>query len=326
MTTKQQKILVFGGSGMVGSALDKHIPAIFLSSTHADLTSYDECKRMFNHFSPTKVIHLAAKVGGVKGNSEYVADFYQDNISINTNVLRCAHEHDSCKVVVSLLSTCIYPHKEQYDSPLTERELHDGPPHQSNFGYAYAKRMLEVQSRAYNQQYPGRTKFICAVPNNIFGLEDNFDLENGHVVPSVIRKVYEASVENKKATFWGDGSPIREFTSSNDIARALAFIAMNSDNNNLPDVMNIGNTREVSIKQLVETVSSHFNLSPDLIDWDLTKPMGQKKKPSSNALWLKAYKEITCEDFTYSGFEDKIFEVCEWFERNYNAKGRIRGL
>jgi GDP-L-fucose synthase len=322
-TENKETILVTGGAGMVGTAIKQFLPdAIFLSSKDGDLVSYQQCFHIFDKYKPTKVIHLAAKVGGVKSNTEFVADFYRDNILINTNVLDCALLF-GCETVVSLLSTCIYPAAEYVNYPLTEDQLHMGPPHESNYGYAHAKRMIEVQSRAYNQQY-NTTKFLCAVPNNIFGINDTFDLENGHVVPSVIRKIYESVYLEREAIFWGDGSPKREFTSSTDIARALVFMARNHEF--MPPIMNIGNTKEHTIKNLVHLVCLAYKKPVQTVKWDKTKPAGQYKKPSSNELWLKTYKELTDEDFTYEKFETKLFEVCEWFERNCHKKGRIRGL
>ena len=144
-------ILVTGGSGMVGNALKELIPnSFFVSSENCDLTSENDTKYMFKHLKPTKVIHLAAKVGGVKANMDYLGNFYTENIKINTNVLHYSMVYKVEKVL-SLLSTCIYPDTASY--PLTEEQIHNGPPHYSNFGYAYAKRMIDIQSRAYRKQY-----------------------------------------------------------------------------------------------------------------------------------------------------------------------------
>jgi len=213
-------VLVTGGTGLVGHALQKVLPnAVYLSSKDYDLRNYDECLSMIRKYMPEHVFHLAAKVGGVKANSDFAAEFYYDNILINTNVLNASYNNNVEKVV-SLLSTCVYPNKVNY--PLTEDQIHNGEPHQSNFAYAYAKRMLDVQSRSYRKQYG--CNFITAVPNNLFGENDNFDLENSHVIPAIIRKIHEANVNNKNVVLWGDGSPTREFTYSLDLANILLFI------------------------------------------------------------------------------------------------------
>ena len=159
------KILVTGGTGMVGQGFTrietKH--DLVLVGSEYNLTSPSCTSKMLTDHKPDAIIHLAAKVGGVKGNTDYVADFFHQNILINTNLLHIAKEYNVEKVV-SLLSTCIYPDKVSY--PLTEDQMHNGEPHISNFGYAYAKRMLEVHSRAIRQQY--NLKYITAVPNNLY--------------------------------------------------------------------------------------------------------------------------------------------------------------
>ena len=144
---------------------------------------------------------------------------------------------------MSLLSTCVYPDAPYITYPLTEAQLHLGPPHVSNFGYAYAKRAVDVMSRAYRQQYG--CNFITAIPNNLYGENDNFHLEDSHVIPALIRKIWEAKINNKKnVKCWGDGTPLREFTYSKDIARILIFLL---ENYNEPGPINIGSTNEYSI-------------------------------------------------------------------------------
>ena len=240
------KILITGGTGMVGSAFQKvktDHELIRVGSSQYDLTSASETWSMFEDIGPDAVIHLAAKVGGVKGNTDHVADFFFENTMINTNVLQTAKEFKVQKLV-SLLSTCIYPDKVTY--PLTEDKIHCGEPHRSNFGYAYAKRMLEVQSRAIRQQYG--LNYVTAVPNNIYGKNDNFDLANGHVVPAIIRKIHESNINGNTPTFWGTGRPLREFTYSVDIARILLWMV---ENYNSPSPINIGNPGDISIYNLV---------------------------------------------------------------------------
>ena len=250
------KVLVTGGTGMVGSAFrnmqkDTAHEFILVGSEEADLTSYEKTSRMLEQKKPDAVIHLAAKVGGVKGNTDFVADFFSDNVLINTNLLNACNAQGISRVV-SLLSTCVYPDVVNY--PLTEDQIHNGEPHHSNFGYAYAKRMIDVHSRALRAQY-GRN-YVCAVPNNLYGLHDNFDLENGHVIPAIIRKVWEAKNTGNPPVFWGDGSPLREFTFANDIAKALTFVL---ENYNSKEPINVGSTEEVSIVSVVQTVCELLN-------------------------------------------------------------------
>jgi GDP-L-fucose synthase len=305
-----KNILVTGGSGMVGLSLQKLIPdAIFVGSKDFDLRNKEEVSRMFSHHKPEYVIHLAAKVGGVKANKDFLADFYYENTMINTNVLDCAREH-GVKKLLSLLSTCIYPDNVTY--PLMEKNIHEGEPHESNFAYAYAKRMLDVQSRAYREQHG--CNFITAVPNNLFGENDNFDYNNSHVIPAIIRKVYEAKLNKTNVVLWGDGSPLREFTYSADLAKILLFL-LEKYNGATP--INVGNTEERSIKEVTKVICDILEYDGP-ISWDSTKPAGQHKKPSDNSKLL----DLGWKKEEYSNFYNSIKNVCHWFQKKYPV---IRG-
>jgi GDP-L-fucose synthase len=299
------ELLVTGGSGMVGRALASYCPkAVYVGSNDYDLKSREQTEAMFEKYKPKMVIHLAARVGGVKANTSFIADFYSDNILINTNVLNAAREHKIEKLV-SMLSTCVYPDKTAY--PLIEDNLHQGPPHESNFGYAHAKRMLEVHSRALRNQHG--CNFICAIPNNIFGEHDNFDLENSHVIPAIMRKIWEAKHECRDVHLWGDGSPLREFTYSKDIARALIFLLYSVN----PDgPVNIGNTKECSIREAAEKIAGVLDFNRKII-WDTGMPSGQARKPSSNQRLF----ELGFNTDTFSDFNEAIKETCTWFKENY---------
>ena len=302
-------ILVTGGTGMVGSALKSLIPsAHFTSTAECDLRNSLDTQRLFSHYRPLEVIHLAARVGGIKANLENLGAFYHDNIMINTNVLEASRKY-KVKKVVSLLSTCIYPDEVTY--PLTEDQIHAGTPHESNFSYAYAKRMLDVQSRAYRQQYG--CNFITAVPNNLFGENDNFDLEDSHVIPAMIRKIYHASLTNKDVHLWGDGSPLREFTYSKDLATILMFLLKEYDGE-YP--INIGNTKEYSIKEVAQMIAKIMRFSGKII-WQTEMPSGQHKKPSDSS----KFKSIC--DTNYTDFEKALRNTCNWFIMNYP---NIRGI
>lgn len=319
------KVIVTGGTGMVGKAIKELRPDspewIYLGSKNYDLRNSESARSLFRWAKPTHLIHLAARVGGVKGNTDFVGDFCTDNLQINSNVLKFAHECPETEKVVSLLSTCVYPDAKHVTYPLTEEQLHNGAPHESNFGYAYAKRMLEVQSRAYNQQYPDGTKFVCAIPNNIYGKHDNFDLDNGHVVPAMVRKAHTATINKfQHPQLWGDGAPLREFTHAKDIARALIFLAENDTGDST--VLNIGTTIEMSIGDAWEAIRSSMGVQYDRVIWDKSKPKGQHRKPSDNSKFLKLYKNATGKDFQYTDFKTGISEVCDWYKKTYpNVRG-----
>lgn len=304
-------ILVTGGSGMVGNTLKEILPdAFYISSDNCNLTSENDTKYMFKHLKPTKVIHLAAKVGGVKANMEQLGQFYTDNIKINTNVLHYSMVYKVEKVL-SLLSTCIYPDIVTY--PLTEEQIHNGPPHESNFAYAYAKRMIDVQSRAYRKQYG--CNFVTAVPNNLFGEHDNFDLNNSHVIPAMIRKMHEAKQKNEDVVLWGDGTPLREFTYSKDLAQILVFLL---DNYNDENPINIGNTNEYSIMQIAELIALKLEYNNNII-WDTSKPNGQYKKPSDNSKLI----QLGFDKNRYTNIDVSLTNTCDWFKLNYP---NIRGI
>ncbi len=290
-------ILVTGATGLLGSEIVRLLPnAVGISSSDCDLLSKDSLLdyiRGLNRHGRTieTVIHCAARVGGVKANTDYVSDFFEDNITINSNVTSACFAK---KIkLVSILSTCIYPDAPYVKYPLTEDQLHMGPPHSSNYGYAYAKRMLEVQSRAYRQQYG--CNFVTVIPNNLYGPNDNFSLHSGHVIPALIRKIYEAKINNRPTVeVWGTGRAIREFTLASDAAQIILWIA-ETHNDNAP--VNIGNTSSTSISDLAELIASHVGFSGKII-FDKSKPEGQYEKPSSNQKlkslgWSKDYTPLS---------------------------------
>ncbi|XP_076336154.1 GDP-L-fucose synthase-like protein isoform X4 [Tachypleus tridentatus] len=198
--TEKKVILVTGGTGLCGMGLQKVVEEekmpdekwVFLSSKDANLLDREETLAIFAKHKPTHVIHLAAMVGGLFCNIRHNLDFLRNNILMNDNVLHTSYE-SGVKKVVSCLSTCIFPDKTTY--PIDETMIHNGPPHSSNFGYSYAKRLIDVQNHAYNSQHG--CKFTCVIPTNIFGPHDNFNLENGHVLPGLIHKTYIAKIDEK---------------------------------------------------------------------------------------------------------------------------------
>lgn len=317
---------ITGGTGLVGTAMERELSLRYICGTcpilpaqylnrdlssglvRADSVSTELCV-------PTKgLIHLAAKVGGVQSNSRSVSDFFEENMKLNQSVFDFAIKNKIPKVL-SLMSTCVYPAEKYVKYPLTEEQLHNGPPHESNFGYAYAKRMLDVQSRAYRQQYG--YKFITAIPNNLYGINDNFHLENGHVIPTLIRKIWEAKLNNTTPTFWGDGSPLREFTYAGDIAKILISL-MEHYNDSEP--VNVGNSEEISIRDLVFMICEELEYEGK-ISWDESRPSGQFRKPSSNKKLLSLGH---WEESNYTTLKQGLKLTCDWFKLNYpNIRGVI---
>ena len=293
---------------MVGSAFRRNLPEAEYPDRRQlwDLMS-SVLSRNDNAFAGKNIIHLAAKVGGVKANTDEIADFYMANSVLNQTLLNVCSLGKANKVI-SLLSTCVYPDAPYVTYPLTENQLHLGPPHPSNFGYAYAKRMVDVMSRAYRQQYG--CNFVTAIPNNLYGENDNFDLENGHVIPAIIRKVWEAKLNNKPfVECWGDGSPLREFTYSEDIVKILMFLLENYDD---PEPINIGNTEEYSIKQVAEMICSILEYGGE-VRWNTQMPSGQHRKPSSNQKLL----DLGWDRKWYTSLEKGLTKTCKWVMLKY---------
>ncbi len=305
------RLLVTGANGLVGSqfkgdiiAITSHVGDLRDKKTTEDIINFYADKDRQGIFAVDKIIHCAGKVGGVGGNMNYKGDFFYDNIMINTNVIEAARKAGVEKLV-AFLSTCIFPDNVEY--PLTESKIHLGPPHFSNDAYAYAKRMADVQIRAYREQYG--LKYTSVIPTNIYGPNDNFDIKNGHVIPSLIHKCYLA-IENKTdLEIWGYGTPLREFIYSKDVAKLTTWVVDNYDDS---EPLILSTSEEISIKDVVDIITENMNFKGNII-FDKTKPDGQFRKPCDNSK-LKTY----LPNFKFTPFEIGIKETIKHFTENYN--------
>lgn len=307
-----KKVLVTGGSGMVGYEMQRLHPEFhYPTRDQLDLESLESVQVFLNENKFDAAIHLAARVGGVVDNSAHVADFFSTNMSINRNFLECC-QRSGVKKVVSVLSTCVYPDAPYVKYPLTEDQLHLGPPHPSNFGYAFAKRMLDVQSRTLRSQYG--CNFVTVIPNNLYGVNDSFDLQSGHVIPSMIRRFYEAKASGSdKVICWGSGNPEREFTYSRDAAALIAWAADHYDD---PEPLNIGDVKSITIRRLAEIIAKEVGFEGEIV-WDTSKPDGQLRKPSSNRKLIE-----NGWSGSYTSFEVGLRETVRWFASSYpNVRG-----
>lgn len=271
--------LVTGGSGMVGKFLQHLMPsAIFLSSKDCDLTSQESVKKLFKQIKPQKVIHAAARVGGITENIKYPSEFLEQNILMNTFVLKECLNND-VDYCVSILSTCIYPDICGI-YPMSEEQLFNGPPTSTNFSYAYAKRSLAVYIDSINKQY--NKKYNYLIPCNLYGEYDKFD-ENSHYVSSLIRKIYTANKNcDTSIQVYGDGSPLRQFMHAEDLAKIIQiFIEQNIREN-----CNVSNNEVFSIKEIAEIAIKTTNSNLQ-IKFDTNKPNGQFRKDVDNKKLLK---------------------------------------
>lgn len=286
MMQHDSKIYVAGHRGLVGSALMRQLNAQgysnILTRTHAelDLTDQSAVRDFFAQEKPEYVFLAAAKVGGIHANNTYPAEFIHQNLAIQTNVI---HEswRNGVKRLLFLGSSCIYP--RDCPQPIKEEYLLTGPLEPTNRPYAVAKIAGIEMCHAYNRQYG--TKYIAAMPTNLYGPGDNYDLQNSHVLPALIRKMHEAKDRGDKETIvWGTGTPRREFLYSDDMADACVFL-MNSIEERLavlftpdtPPLVNIGCGEDVTIRQLAEVVARVVGFSGNLI-FDTSKPDGTPRK------------------------------------------------
>lgn len=291
--------LITGGTGLIGSAFKSGVKI----GSSMDLRNYHSAHYAIGSYDPKVVVHTAARVGGLGANMKYPADFYNDNIKMNSNVIQACHELGVEKLVC-FLSTCVFPDDVEY--PLTEDKIELGPPHHSNFAYAYAKRMADVQIRAYNKQYG--TKYFSVIPCNVYGPNDNFNLEQGHVIPMLIHKCWIAKESNKPFEVWGSGKPLREFIYSEDVANIIDLLIEKYDD--VTPVI-ISNPVEYSIKQVVELICEYMEFTGE-VKWLDDKPDGQFRKPSSNQKLINIIGE-----YNFTTLEKGLQNTINWFKLNY---------
>ena len=267
----KSKFYVAGNTGLVGSAIVRMLKKkrfyniISSPSSHWDLTVQSRVEQFFRINQPEYVYLAAAKVGGIGANSESPAHFIYDNLMIQTNIIDCAYRYGAKKLIF-LGSSCIYP--KFANQPIKEEELMTGALEPSNDAYATAKIAGIKMWQAYRQQYGFNA--ISVMPTNLYGPNDNYDLEKSHVLPAMIRKFHEAE---DKVTLWGDGSARREFLHVDDLAEAL-YLLLNQYNEASP--INVGTGEDVTIKELAETVGSVVGSKE--IEWDTSKPNGTPRK------------------------------------------------
>lgn len=273
---KNKKVFVAGGTGMVGSAIIRSLRKngftniIAPSSSELDLTSQVKVEDFFASQKPEFVYLAAAKVGGIFANNEFPADFIYSNLCIQNNVIHSSYKNGAEKLLF-LGSSCIYPKMTQ--QPIKEEYLLTGALEATNEAYAIAKIAGLKMCEFYNRQYG--TNYISAMPTNLYGPGDNYNLQNAHVLPALIRKFHEAKNSGTdKVVVWGTGTPLREFMHVDDLADACIFLMTNYNENAF---VNVGSGVEISIRSLAELVKSVVGFEGDLV-FDETKPNGTPRK------------------------------------------------
>ena len=273
---KESKIFVAGHRGMVGSSIVRRLQAEgftqILTRNRSDLDLLDRTsvRRFFEMERPEIVFDAAARVGGIIANSEKPVEFLIENLTIQNNVIQAAADFGAAKLLF-LGSSCIYP--KLAPQPISEDSLLTGPLEPTNDAYALAKIAGIKLCQAYAKQY-GKN-FISAMPTNLYGPNDNFDLRTSHVLPALIRKVHEAKASGARSvSVWGTGTPRREFLHVDDLADACLFLLKNYDS---PEIVNIGCGEDVSIRELAETIRETLGFDGDLV-FDTSKPDGTPRK------------------------------------------------
>ena len=273
---KNSKIYIAGHRGLVGSALIRNLEAkgytnvIGRTSKELDLTIQADVNTFFEEEKPEYVILAAARVGGLHANNTYPAEFIYDNLMIQNNVIKAAHDH-GVKKLLFLGSTCIYP--KLAPQPIKEEYLLTGALEETNEAYAIAKIAGLEMCKFFKRQYGDN--FISCMPTNLYGPNDNFDLQSSHVLPALIRKFHEAKVNNQPTVeVWGTGTPLREFIYVDDMADACIFLMENYDGE---QHVNIGTGEEVSIRQLAETVKEVVGFEGELV-FNTNMPDGTPRK------------------------------------------------
>jgi len=276
---KNAKIYVAGHRGLVGSAIVRNLQSKgytnIIGRTHRELDLLNQAavREFFEKERPDYVVLAAAKVGGINANNTAPADFAYDNMQIQCNVIKSAHDYN-VKKLLFLGSTCIYP--RMAPQPIPEEALLTGPLEETNEAYAIAKISGLEMCKFFKRQYGD--DFISCMPTNLYGPYDNYDLENSHVMPAMIRKFHEAKVNRAKSVeLWGTGSPLREFLYVDDMADACTFLLENYSGE---QHVNIGTGKEVTIRELAETVKRIVGFTGEIV-WNSNMPDGTPRKLTS---------------------------------------------
>ncbi len=302
-----KKILITGSNGLVGMALQStqkfHYECVFADrATFGDLRIKQCVEDMFNDVKPHYVIHTAAKVGGIGGNTDNHGSFFYDNLLINTNVIDACKTHNIEKML-AFSSVCVFPDNLAL---LQEDHMHDGPVFQDNFAYGYAKRMVDIQIQAYKAQY-GITNYCSIIPGNIFGKHDMYCLKYGHVIPMLIHKLYLARKNKTSFNIWGDGKSLREFLYVEDVATILWKLLNISD---IPDKLIVSGPQQYSIREVVDLLVKISDFQGAIV-WETDKPNGQRSRQTDLSRLHSLF------NMEYTSLEQGLNRSWHWFVQHY---------
>jgi len=305
---KKKRVLVTGEDGLVGYAIKSiskeysNLEFSFINRKCANLTKENDVENVFANKRPDYVVNCAARVGGIKRNLEQPVEQFEQNILMNTHVVRNCHKYNVEKLI-TFSSICVLPPDQL---PLKEDNIHHSAPYYGHWFYAHAKRMLDVQIEAYRKQY--NRNYCSLLPGSLFGSNDNYNLDSGHVIPSLIHKCFLAKKNNVAFSVWGDGSAYREFLYSIDLARITLELLNNVDV--LPQNLLVSSDVEYSIKQVVDKVCEFFDYNN--VSWETDKPNGQLHRTSD----LRNLRTIL-PDFSFTSFDESLKKSIDWFIEHY---------
>ena len=296
-------LLVTGAGGLLGSSLRKLCPtAVCVTRTDCDLRDLAQVTVLLGDMQPARVLHLAGRVGGVRSNADHNADLFTDNVLINTNVLSAA-QRTGVSRLISVLASCAFAVIP--DRPSTEEDLHVGMPYEGNLGYGCAKRMLDLHTKLLWQQYGCR--FSTIAPVTMYGPNDNFDLEHGHVIGALIHKVIRAKERAEALVVWGSGQAIRQFVFVDDVARLLLRLV---DSFSGPETVIIAPDPGLTIRELVDKLVGLAHFDGPVV-FDLSKPEGVRVKQLGSQRFTERFPE-----FRFTPIEEGLAETVDWYVKH----------
>ena len=344
-------VLVFGGSGMLGksienvlqydtfSSLSKEDDFVFLSSKDCDLCSIEQSRQIFEVYKPRYVINCAAIVGGLyfNNNKFYNPLIFERNTLMNINLFQLCDEFRVEKCML-ILSTCVFPDKTTY--PLQSQNIHKGEPHDSNYGYSYAKRMIEVMARAYNKAYIEKrsthssydgnlvnrnydTQYICLSPTNLYGKHDNFNLHNAHVIPALMHKAYISKQKDIPLHVWGAGECERQFLYVDDLAKIVLYsmnhLKLSSERPHIHFIVSPpSSTHTTTIKDVVTLIQELSELDSDKVAFDHSFDQGQIRKTTSDNEYKSICNEFNMPEIKFTNIACGLRSTWKWLIENYS--------
>ena len=302
------KLLITGSRGVLGNSFRRNLALFsdfevhFTSGRECNLANQSECNDLFEKVRPDYVFHIAAKSGGIGLSSKFQASHLHDNALMAFNIAENCVEFGIKKCIFTL-SVGMYP--AEANLPIVETSNLTGPPHNSNFGYAYAKAIIEPLISTYREQHD--INFIGLVPNGIFGPEDNFHPEHSPMLPSLIRKAFLAKKNVTKIDVWGDGSPLRQYTYADDYVKIYKWALEKYDSEK---ILNVGTSEEKSILEIAKLICKFSGLLESDINFLTDKPKGIHRRPMSNQRFIEL------SNFEYTTLSEGIEKTCRWYNSN----------